>query len=335
MKNRGIAVLLAFLALAAWGPTARAEVKEITLAQQFGAIFLPMMVMEQQKLVEKHLAARGMSETSVAWVRLAGPSNIVDAFLAESIHFGAQGIPSLAVLWDRTKGGIGIKGAASITASDLWLNVRRLSIKSLADFNEKDRIAFPSAKTSTQAVLLQMACEAKFGPGQFARLDPIAVSMAHPDALVAVLSAKSEVTAHFATSPYHESEIKGGLKTIASAVDILGGPVTSISLTTSTTFRASNPKSYAAVLAALGEAQDWINADKKRAAQLFIELTREQRMSEDEVTAMLSGKDLEYSKIPRKVGKLIGFMHRVGTIKTKPESWKDLYFPEAHELRGD
>jgi hypothetical protein len=35
------------------------------------------------------------------------------------------------------------------------------------------------------------------------------------------------------------------------------------------------------------------------------------------------------------VGKLVAFMHYVGTLKNKPESWKDLYFPEAHVLAGD
>ena len=29
------------------------------------------------------------------------------------------------------------------------------------------------------------------------------------------------------------------------------------------------------------------------------------------------------------------FLHRIGTLKSKPESWKDLYFAEAHGLAGD
>jgi hypothetical protein len=33
--------------------------------------------------------------------------------------------------------------------------------------------------------------------------------------------------------------------------------------------------------------------------------------------------------------KLATFMVNVGTIKTRPKSWKDLFFTEAHELPGD
>jgi NitT/TauT family transport system substrate-binding protein len=29
-----------------------------------------------------------------------------------------------------------------------------------------------------------------------------------------------------------------------------------------------------------------------------------------------------------------GFMHKVGTMKRLPVSWKDLYMPECHELAG-
>jgi len=28
-------------------------------------------------------------------------------------------------------------------------------------------------------------------------------------------------------------------------------------------------------------------------------------------------------------------MHQIGALKSKPESWKDLYFAEAHGLAGD
>jgi hypothetical protein len=27
-------------------------------------------------------------------------------------------------------------------------------------------------------------------------------------------------------------------------------------------------------------------------------------------------------------------MHSVGTMKRQPSSWKDLYMPESHELKG-
>jgi NitT/TauT family transport system substrate-binding protein len=30
----------------------------------------------------------------------------------------------------------------------------------------------------------------------------------------------------------------------------------------------------------------------------------------------------------------VAFLHKVGRIKKKPASWKDLFFPEVHRLDG-
>ena len=73
--------------------------------------------------------------------------------------------------------------------------------------------------------MLQIASEKEWGKGQHGRLDPNVVAMAHPDSMVALLSPAHEVTAHFATSPFHEGEIKAGMRTITTAHEIVGGPV--------------------------------------------------------------------------------------------------------------
>ena len=38
---------------------------------------------------------------------------------------------------------------------------------------------------------------------------------------------------------------------------------------------------------------------------------------------------------PRKLIKLTDFMHASGAIKNKPTSWKEMFFPEVHDLSGD
>ena len=60
----------------------RAEVAEVVLGQQFGAVYLPAMVMDSQKLVEKHLAAAGMGDVKVNWAKLGGPAALNDATIA-------------------------------------------------------------------------------------------------------------------------------------------------------------------------------------------------------------------------------------------------------------
>src|SRR5207244_10492900 len=46
--------------------------------------------------------------------------------------------------------------------------------------------------------ILQMAAAKLWGPDQYERLDALTVSMAHPDAMQAMLSGRSEITGHFA-----------------------------------------------------------------------------------------------------------------------------------------
>ena len=49
---------VAFAVLAALTAPARAEVSEITVAQQYGLRFLPLMVMERRGLAERHAETR-------------------------------------------------------------------------------------------------------------------------------------------------------------------------------------------------------------------------------------------------------------------------------------
>src|SRR5215510_8545457 len=335
--RRGVFAFAAAVVLLAgrFTPAAGQEVKEIAVAQQFGAIFIPLMAMENMQLIEKQATARGIGDLKVTWAKLAGPSVMVDAMLSGNLHFSAQGVPSLALMWDRTKGGVGVRAVSAITNTDIYLNTRNPSIKSVRDFTEKDRIAVPSVKVSTQALFLQIAAEEEWGAGQHTKLDYMTVGLAHPDAMAAVLNPLSEVSAHFATSPFHEAEMKAGLKTVTSGYQIMGGEVTNLVFVTTENFRAANPKVYGAVVAALDEAIAWTNADKRRAAKLYMEMTKEKKLTEDDVVAIISAPGFDFTKVPKRTFKFAEFMHSIGTLKTKPESWKDLYFAEAHTLAGD
>ena len=87
-------------------------------------------------------------------------------------------------------------------------------------------------------------------------------------------------------------------------------------------------------MAALDEAIQWTNADKRRAAKLYMEMTKEKKLSEDHVVAIISAPGFDFTKVP-KTFKFAEFMHHIGALKTRPESWKDLFYSEAHSLAGD
>jgi NitT/TauT family transport system substrate-binding protein len=329
-----IAAILALAPALAQPLLAHAEVSEVRIVAQNGSNYLPLYVMQGHKLVEKQLAAKGLASTTVAWTKLAGPSAIIDSFLAGAVQFSAQGVPSTALIWDRTKNGIGVRAVSALVASNIWLMTRKAELKSLRDLTDKDRIALPSIKTSAQALFLWTAAEKEFGAGQWGRLDHLTVSLPHPDAMAAVLNAGGEITVHAATSPYADLERKAGLHAITDLYAVEGGAVTGLNFVSTEQFRKANPITYEAVVAAFDEAIAWINADKRRAAQFYLEVSKE-KMSLDDLTQVLMAPDYIFGKTPHGVAAAMNMMYKTGTIRTKPQSWKDMYFPETQQLPGD
>ena len=326
---------IALLALMLPGP-AHAEMTEITVAEQYGTSILPLMVMERMGLAEKHAAAAGLPPLRVNWVQVAGPSVMNDGLVSGAVQFAAQGAPSLVTLWDRTRRNVGVKGVAAITTYPLYLITRNPAVRSVRDFTDADKIAVPSAKISTQAIMLQMAAAEAFGDKEWARLDPLTISLSHPDALAALSSGTAGVNAHFSASPFYEQEAKlPGVRLITTNYDILGGPATALTLLASSRFRDANPTVFRAFYDGLAEAIEVINQDKPAAARLYLEMSRDRRNTEADILAVIADKDYAYTMRPAKVLKTALFMARIGTIKQAPASLEEMFFPEAAALGGD
>ena len=333
IRSRLLAVALLTL-IATTG--ARAEVSEVTIAQQYGVSFLPLMWLEHTRLIEKHAKAMGLGDIKTNWPKLAGPAAINDGLLSGAVQFSAVGAPSLITLWGKTKGNIGVMGVSAVTTYPLYLNVRNPNVKSIKDFTDKDKIAVPAVKVSTQAIMLQMAAEKVFGEGNQYRLDPFTVTLSHPDGMAALMSNTGGVNAHFTSSPFHEQELKiPGVRTLTTSYEILGGRATALVVVATSKFREANPKMYGAFFAALKEAIDTINRDKKAAAQRYLEWANDKKSTLDDVYAAISNPDYAYTLTPEKVFKTAEFMGKIGSIKDVPKTWQDMFFPEVHSLPGN
>ncbi|MDH5245243.1 MAG: ABC transporter substrate-binding protein [Betaproteobacteria bacterium] len=332
MLNRSLrAALVAAIALLA--PSLHAELAEIKVAQQFGISYLPLMLMEEQKLIEKHAKAAGV-DVKVGWARFAGGNVMNDALLSNSLQFASGGVGPLVTLWARTKGNLDVKAVSAINSMPLYLNTRNPNVKTIKDFTEKDKIALPAVKVSIQAVTLQMAAEKAFGEGQQNKLDALTVSLSHPDAQVALLSGASEITAHFTSPPFQYQQLeKPGIRTVLSSYDVLGGPATFNVVWTTSKFRSENPKLYDAFVKALDEATAIINKDKKAAAEAYLRISKDKDTVAN-ILAMLNDPAIVYTTTPQNVMKYVDFMNKIGSIKVKPDSWKDLFFPNVHGAAG-
>jgi len=326
--------LVCAFALSTLVVSAKAEVSEITVAQQYGVSFLPLMMMEKNHLIEKHAAAAGLAGVKVSWAKVAGPAAMNDGLISGALHFASQGAPSLITLWDKTNGQI--KGVSAMTTYPLYLVTRNPAVKSIKDFSDKDKIAVPSVKISTQAIMLQMAASAAFGQDSYTKLDPLTVSLSHPDATLAFINNTAGVNAHFSTSPFYEQEIKTpGAHLITTSYEILGGPATALVITTSAKFREANPKAYRAFIDAEKEAIDTINKDRGAASKCYLEAANDTKNTVDDINAMISDKDYAFTLQPQKVFATAQFMAKIGSIKKAPASINDLFFGDIPGLKGD
>jgi NitT/TauT family transport system substrate-binding protein len=308
----------------------------VRVASQFGLAYLPLIAMEQHKLIEKHTARAGLGNVKVTWTRFTGANVMNDALLSGNLEFASLGPTPLGIMWARTKDTQNeVKGVAAYCTFPLYLNTRNPNVKTIRDLTDSDRIALPAVKVSGQALTLQMAAAQMFGEENYAKFDSLTVAQSHPEAAAQLLSGRSVINAHFASAPYHQMEMKDpAIRTILNSFDVVGGRATAIILVTKATFRNTNPKTYAAVLAALDEAITMINKDKKAGAELYLKATPGEKSKVEDILKMIEDPDYVYTTTPERVFKYVEFMHKVGIIKTKPGTWKDLFFPEIHTAPG-
>ena len=130
------------------------------------------------------------------------------------------------------------------------------------------------------------------------------------------------------SSPFLQKELeKPGIRQIVSSTEILGGHINFNILAATTKFHGANPKAYAAYLAAMQEATEIINRDKRAAAELYIRMTKDKSSVDEILKIMNASGEYNFNQRPEGDMRMIRFMHTIGSIKTKPDSWNDLLFP--------
>ncbi len=312
--------------------TASAEVTKVVLADQLTLAFLPAIVMKEGKLLEKHLKQAGLPNVEVQWATFAGGNTAMDAMLAGQLQIGFTGFMPFAILWSKTHGDVA--GIAATSAQPEYFNARNPNLKSIADLTDKDKIALPAVKVSTQAVFLQMAAAERYGMKSYDRFDRLTVSMSQPDATAAVLSGISEIDVAFVSQPYTYQLLKDPrIHTVFNTFQVLGGPATLTLAWTTKKFHDENPKIYAAFLAAYDEALSIINGDKRKAAELYIQRSKS-KLPIGDLVKIISDPNVIYTETPQNTMQVMKFMHQIGRIPNLPASWKDMWFPNVHGLPG-
>src|SRR5207247_7252703 len=110
---------------------------------------------------------------------------------------------------------------------------------------------------------------------------------------------------------------------------------TFIAAYTTEKWRNENPKVYAATVAALTEAMEFIKQDRKGAAELY-KRSEASKVGVAEIVNILADENMiAYTPTPTKIGVFADFMQRTGLLKHRFSSWKDVFFENVHDLPGN
>src|SRR5215213_2696125 len=328
-----LAIAATAAALFASCSNALAEADQVRFARQLGLGYLQFYVMQDKQMVERQAERAGLAKVTATYAGMGTPTAIADALLSGNVDVVGIGLPVFLTMWDKTRGGMNVRGIMAMNRQPAYLMTRNPNIKSIRDFTDNDRIALPAVKVSVQAIMLQMIAEKTLG--KFDALDKLTVGMSHPDGTAAMLSGKLEISSHFTSAPFQYQQLENpAIRKILSSYDATDGPNTFSVIVTLARWRDANPQLYKVVLAAILEANDFIAKNPRETAEIFVKLENS-KLPVPFIQKMISDPEFSYAPEPQNVMKIYGFMNKVGALKNMPATWQDLFFPEAHGLKGN
>ena len=319
--------LAAFAAVALAGNRAEGPPSKITVAYQPGLGYAPLILMKQQKLIEKKYPG-----TKVEWKVLASGTPITNGVISGDIEIGAVGTGPFLVGWAR---GVDWKVIAPLNLGDLWLMAKDPNIKSVADLKGK-RVATPT-NTSIQAVVLRKMAQVKLGDPK--ALDSTLLAMDHPDGMQALLS--GQIDAHFTSPPFQFQEKVRGAHIVGKSYNYFGAHTFLVSVMTQKFYddHTDFAKFFYNQVAAM---HNLIKKNPDKAAHILQDDaggTPTWRQFKQWLVAKdpgLKGPALTWTTRPLGLMRTATFMSKTGQLggSRLPPSWRELVFPPVYPTKG-
>lgn len=305
-----------------------AGAEELKVAAGVGILFAPLHVMKEAQLLEKHAKAEGI-ELELSFLSFPSGSAVTDALLSGNVDIVGAGLSNALLLWSRTKGQV--KSIAAVSGTESILVTKDPQVRTLADFKPTNRISVTSLKVSNQAIYLQMALDREFGDAK--KFDPMMVQLGFVDATQAMMVPNGAIDTMFAGPPYYQKLLaQDGYHAVLSTLDV-AGPTTNLMAFSTSRWHDAHPAEVKVFLAALAEAQEIINTDPNRAAELYLASTGE-KIAPDEFAAMLSDDGNVFQSLPMGTHQTASFMAKTGLISEAPASWRDYFFADLQSVPG-
>ena len=227
---------------------------------------LPLDMMQKYNLIEKYAEEAGLKVT-VSWSTMGGPAAMNDALLSGSAHLIWRGRrPSHPVgphpqhCWLRSI-------PPSVRCRSPQRPCRAVEV-ARRDHRRQEDLESPRSRSRSLRSSCTCSRRKKYGRDPVLRFDPNTVTMAHPDALIALTSGNAEFVGHWASAPFDQRELKEpAIHTIMDSDHVMGGSPPSPMMSTTANFRAkSQTDRRRAQGAEAGAADDGRSNERRRGA---------------------------------------------------------------------
>lgn len=322
MRKSAITMLTTLLAAAVFSTAAMAK-DEVRVAAQFGLGYAPLFAMAKKpEFLHKYAP-----DAEIKFVQLTGGAAVREALLSDSVDIGGLAMLPVIQAWAK---GADLKIALGLSDMPIQLITWRPDLKSVKDLTPDDKVNVISIG-SPQTLVMKMAAMKYFGSPT--ALDNRFVTMAHPDAVAAVIS-KRGIAAEFATPPYIRMLLKHPeMHVILSNKDFAEADFMLICAAAGKRFVEGKPKLYAATISALKDVIEWMNTKPEEAAAFFA-ANQPGHLSEADWLAEMKQPGVHFSPAPRGLANLSAFMAKIGVTK-KAGTYEELTWPNLHGAGGN
>src|SRR5215208_7156111 len=291
---------------------------KITIAYQPGLGYAPLILMKQQRVIEKKYPG-----TTVEWKVLASGTPITNGVITGDIEIGAVGTGPFLVGWAR---GVNWKVIAPLNLGDLWLMAKDPNIKTVADLKGK-RIATPT-NTSIQAVALRKMAQVKLGDSK--ALDSGLVALDHPDGMQALLT--GQIDAHFTSPPFQFQEKVRGAHVVGRSYNYFGAH-TFLGVAGTEKFYGDYTQLSNQLYKDTAAAIKLTKTNPKKVA-MILQDDAGGNPTWRQFKQWIGNSAITYTTRPRGLMRTAAFMVKSNQLTKMPGDWKELVFPPVYPTRG-
>lgn len=286
--------------------------EKLVIAYQSSIAYAPLIVMQEQGLIEKHFDG----EVEVDWQLLANGAAINDGITAGSIDVGAMGAaPAITGM----NAGIPYKIYSGLSSQPYAILTNQKDIKSLKDITSEDQIAITNINSHPH-ILLAMAAKAELGDAH--ALDGNLVVLANADGYSSIIS--GAVQCHMVISPYNfMEEASGEINEIEIGKDVWPNGNTFIVGVTSTKLQKERPELYKALCDATEEAMTFIKDNPAETAEL---LAKGYDASAEDISSWMNDERSSYTTELQGIMELANFMEQEGFLEKGPKDISEIVF---------